>query len=236
MRSVFPAEPTLTTRREFVLKAAVGTTLSVLGGLYVIAGDGLTREARAQQLPDGRPRLPPGQRVLTALRPMGGEEGDPSVSAFELRVTGEVDQPLTLDFQGLLGLPQVQQSLDVHCVTGWSVLGAGWEGVRVASLAAAAGIRPTARYAIFEGANGYTANVPLRIAMAPESMIAHKLDGQPLAQPHGAPARAVIPALYFWKSAKWITGVRFTRVDEPGYWETRGYHNHGDPWREERYG
>ena len=125
---------------------------------------------------------------------------------------------------------------DVHCVTSWTLLGAKWEGVQIKELAKRAKIRKRARYAIIEAAHGYTANVPLKEALKDNAMVTWEHNGKPLATAHGAPARALIPDLYFWKSAKWITGIRFVRRDEPGYWETRGYHNRGNPWLEERYG
>jgi DMSO/TMAO reductase YedYZ molybdopterin-dependent catalytic subunit len=121
-------------------------------------------------------------------------------------------------------------------VTGWSVLGALWRGVAVKQLAELASVESTARHVIFEGAHGYTANVPIAEALAPDVLVAHRLDGKVLAAKHGAPVRAVVPDLYFWKSAKWLTGIKFVSRDEPGYWEVRGYHNHGNPWKEERYG
>jgi DMSO/TMAO reductase YedYZ molybdopterin-dependent catalytic subunit len=136
----------------------------------------------------------------------------------------------------LLAMDQTEQRLDVHCVTGWSVLDAKWRGVALAALASRVGVQKAARYVIFEGAHGYSANVPLREALQPQVMIAHRLDGRSLGRAHGAPVRAVVPELYFWKSAKWLTGIRFVARDRPGYWERRGYHNHGDPWKEERYG
>lgn len=224
-------------RRRWLQQAAAGTVLTAFGGgLYVLCDELFGTAALAQSRADGRPRVPPGQRVITQLKPMGGEEGDSRSSAFELRVHGEVEEPFTLDWKGLLAMPQTTQRSDVHCVTGWTVLDAEWTGVTMKALAERA--RPTkrARYAVFEAAHGYTANVPLREALAPASMLAHRLDGQPLRATHGAPVRGVVPELYFWKSAKWLTGVRFVARDEPGYWERRGYHNHADPWREERYG
>ena len=224
-------------RRRFIQNAAAGTAIVAFGGgLWALADDALTREARAQTMPDGRPRLPHGQRVLVALKPMGGEEGDPSFAAFRLRVHGEVDHPLDLDFASLLRLPQVDQPTDVHCVTGWSVLGATFRGVRVAHLADLAGVRRSARYVIFEGAHGYTANVPLDAATAPNVLVAHRLSSRALPHPHGGPARALVPSRYFWKSAKWLTGIRFVERNRPGYWEVRGYHDNADPWNEERYG
>jgi DMSO/TMAO reductase YedYZ molybdopterin-dependent catalytic subunit len=222
-------------RRRFIRLAATGTALAVLGGYYHLS-DELTRVAQAQTLKDGRPRLPPGQRVLKAWKPMGGEPGDPSLEHFRLRVSGEVEAPYTLTFPELLAMPQTALAVDVHCVTGWSVLGAKIKGVLLKDLAARARVKPSARYVIFEAAHGYTSNVALRDALAPNVMVARELEGAALPRAHGGPVRAVVPHLYFWKSAKWLTGIRFVARDEPGYWETRGYHNHADPWREERYG
>jgi DMSO/TMAO reductase YedYZ molybdopterin-dependent catalytic subunit len=222
-------------RRRFIRLAASGTALAVLGGYYQLS-DELTRVAQAQTLKGGRPRLPPGQRVLKAWKPMGGEPGDPSLEHFRLRIGGEVEAPYTLTFPDLLAMPQTALAVDVHCVTGWSVLGAKIKGVLLKDLAARARVKPSARYVIFEAAHGYTSNVALRDALGPNVMVARELEGAPLPRAHGGPVRAVVPDLYFWKSAKWLTGIRFVARDEPGYWETRGYHNHADPWREERYG
>ena len=223
-------------RRNFIARAASGTVITAMGGslLYTLS-DRLTREAKAMTTVDGRPRLPPGQRALEALRPMGGTPGAPGVNDFRLQIHGEVEKPLTLDWAGLLAQPQAELELDVHCVTGWSLLGASWKGVRLQDLAKAVGVKPGVRHVIFEAAAGYTANVRLSEALAPDVLIAHRHDGKPLARPHGAPVRAVVPSLYFWKSAKYLTGIKFVSRDEPGYWETRGYHNHADPWLEERY-
>ncbi len=224
-------------RRAFIRQAAAGTIIVALGGgLYYLAEDDLTKQARAQKRPDGKPRLPPGQRVIKRLRPMGGEAGSPKAKDFRLRVHGEVDNALELDYRALLELPQVEHQADVHCVTGWSCLGQMYTGVQVAHLAELAGVKDTARHVIFEAAHGYTANVPLDEAIAPNVLVTHRLNGRPFARKHGAPVRGLVPDLYFWKSAKWLTGIRFVSRDRPGYWETRGYHNHADPWREERYG
>jgi len=221
-------------RRRFLAAAAAGTVLSVLGGTWALAGE---NDPRAKQLrPDGRVRLPPGQRILDALKPMGGDPGDPSPAAFRLRVHGEVDQPLDLDFAQLTAQPAVDLTCDVHCVTGWSALDVKWTGVSIAYLAQLAKARASARFVILEAAHGYTANLRLADALAAGSLVVYKLAGAALPRPHGPPVRALIPDLYFWKSAKWLTGIRFTSRDAPGYWETRGYHNHADPWKEERYG
>lgn len=206
----------------------------MLGGVYYFSDD-LTSVARAQTRPDGRPRLPPGQRVIAQLKPMGGQPGNPNLSGYRLKVHGEVEHPFELTFAQLLELPQVTRQVDVHCVTGWSMLDSEWKGVRLSEIAQRAGIKDSARHVIFEAAHGYTANVPRADALRDDVMIVHEHAGRRLARAHGAPVRSLVPDLYFWKSAKWLTGIRFVRHDEPGYWEVRGYHNHGDPWREERY-
>ncbi len=219
-------------RRRLLLAAAAGSIVTALGGTAVLAGDDpRTREKRA----DGKPRLPPGQRLLSSLKPMGGEPGEPSAAAFRLKVHGEVERPFELDFQGLLAMPQVEVPVDVHCVTGWSCFDVPATGVLVRELAKRAGVKASARHVIFEAAHGYTANVRLAEATRPNVLVAHKLHNRAIARTHGAPVRGIVPDLYFWKSAKWLTGVRFASKDEPGYWETRGYHNHADPWTEERY-
>ncbi len=223
-------------RRQFLMRAASGTVVVAFGGgLYAIS-DHLTNEAKAQTRDDGRPRVPPGQRVITGLKPMGGVPGDPSPSAFRLQVHGEVESPFSLDFAELVALGAVTRRVDVHCVTGWTCLDAKFKGVQVKTLAEKAKVKPSARHVIFEAAHGYTANVRLRDALGDDVMVTWELDGKPLRRANGAPVRALVPDFYFWKSAKWLTGIKFVSRDEPGYWETRGYHNHADPWKEERYG
>jgi DMSO/TMAO reductase YedYZ molybdopterin-dependent catalytic subunit len=221
-------------RRRFVREAAAGTAIVALGGLYYFS-DQAFGDAVAETRKDGRPRVPPGQRVIRSLKPMGGEAGSALRKDFRLVVSGEVEQPFELSFDELLAVGSTEALLDVHCVTGWTVLGARFAGVRLDALAGRARPKASARHVIFEAAHGYTANVPLREALAPDVLLAYELDGQPLGQAHGAPVRAVVPNLYFWKSPKWLTGIRFVSRDVPGYWERRGYNNHGDPWREERY-
>jgi len=224
-------------RREFIKTAAAGTLLMAVGGALVrIAADDLTRAARAEKRADGRQRLPPGQRVIEYLKPMGGDEGDGDPRNFRLHVYGLVKKPLEFDYKELLKMPQVTKEADVHCVTGWTMLGGEWKGVQIAALADLVGVTGEARYVIFEAANGFTANTPIREATMDNALVTYRLNGKPFAREHGAPVRGLVPDLYFWKSAKWLTGIRFVARDEPGYWETRGYNNHGDPWKEERYG
>ena len=221
-------------RRRFLKAAAVGTVITAMGGTYVLASEKDPRAA--QKRGDGRVRLPPGQRIIDALKPMGGDPGDPSPSNFRLKVYGEVDSPLDLDFAALQKMTATDQTCDVHCVTGWSALDVKWTGVKVADLAKLAKVKDGAKHVIFEAANGYTANVPRAEALAPAVLVAYKLNDKAIPRPHGPPVRALVPDLYFWKSAKWLTAIKFVTKDKPGYWETRGYHNHADPWKEERYG
>jgi DMSO/TMAO reductase YedYZ molybdopterin-dependent catalytic subunit len=224
-------------RREFLKSAAAGTILMAAGGaLLRLAADDLTKAAMAEDRKDGKKRLPPGQRVIDALRPMGGEPGDGQVKTWKLKVHGAVAKPFEVDYANFLKLPQVTKEADVHCVTGWSLIGGHWKGVQIARLAELAGVKAEAKYVIIEGEHGYTANVPMKEALADNALVTYRLDDKPLALDHGAPVRGLIPDLYFWKSAKWITGLKFSKDDHPGYWETRGYHNHADPWKEERYG
>lgn len=221
-------------RRRVLGGLSAGGVVAALGGLGVVACDRRTEAARKEKRDDGRSRLPPGQYLIDRIRPMGGEEGDGTARSFRLEVHGLVERPTELDFAALLALPQIDQVCDVHCVTKWSVLGAKWTGVKLTEIASLVGVLPRARHVIFEAAFGYTSNVPIDEALRPNVILAHRYEGEPLPLPHGAPVRAVVPDLYFWKSAKWLTGVRFVEVDEPGFWETRGYHNHADPWKEER--
>lgn len=234
-REILEAGRRLEARREFLRRASAGTVLTLLGGLYIVVGELELAEAAKEKRPDGRLRVPPGQRVVSKLKPMGGRAGSGRASKWRLKVHGEVEKPFDIGFADLLVLPQTTAKLDVHCVTAWSVLGAKWKGVQVKHLAEKANVKKTARFVIFEAAHGYTANMPLDEALAAENLIAHQLEDKPLPRKHGGPVRAVVPDLYFWKSPKWITGIRFVKKDEKGYWERRGYHNHADPWKEERH-
>lgn len=229
-------------RRRFLRQLGAGAAAVAVGQLVT----GCTKPAQnvsGVQSPeallpraDGRSRVPPGQHVRAGLKDMGGQQGDPDPADFRLRVHGAVKRPLEIDYRKLLSLPRTEQECDVHCVTGWTVLDSHWTGVQILELAEQAGVKSSARYVIFEAARGYTANVPLKEALKPNALVAYRYEGDPLPEAHGAPVRSLVPDLYFWKSAKWLTGIRFSEEDEPGYWEVRGYHNHGDPWLEERYG
>jgi DMSO/TMAO reductase YedYZ molybdopterin-dependent catalytic subunit len=222
-------------RRAF-LAAAGGTLVSIgLPGLFVKVLDGENQAVAAELRPDGRPRLPPGQQLVSMLADMGGRPGKATLSDWRLKIHGEVERPLALDFDDLLRLSQAQITCDVHCVTGWTFLDSHWGGVRLKTILDLVGPRPGARFVIFEAAAGYTSNIPLSEAVKENVILARSFAGAPLPQAHGAPIRALVPDRYFYKSAKWLEGIKVTGRDEPGFWETRGYSNSADPWKQERY-
>jgi len=222
-------------RRAF-LAAAGGTLVSTgLPGLFVKVLDVENQAVAAELRADGRPRLPPGQQLVSMLADMGGRPGKATASDWKLRIHGEVGRPLTIDFQELLRLPQAEITCDVHCVTGWTLLDSRWSGVRVKTILDLVKTRPSARFVIFQAAAGYTSNIPASEALKENVILAHSFAGAPLPQAQGAPVRALVPDRYFYKSAKWLEGIKVTVRDEPGYWETRGYSNSADPWKQERY-
>ncbi|MEP6990911.1 MAG: sulfite oxidase-like oxidoreductase [bacterium] len=132
-------------------------------------------------------------------------------------------------------LPRTTFQKDIHCVTKWSKFDTRWEGVTIDDLFAAAGIVAPTAYLLAQSHDGYDTNLPVADLTGGQAMIATRFDGAPLAAEHGGPARLLVPHLYFWKSAKWVKALRFTARDEAGFWELRGYHMYGDPWREQRY-
>ncbi|MER8634258.1 sulfite oxidase-like oxidoreductase [Mesorhizobium opportunistum] len=132
-------------------------------------------------------------------------------------------------------LPQTKMTRDIHCVTTWSKFDTFWEGVLIDDLLAAADLVAPSAYTLAHSYGGYSTNLPLADLISGKAMVATKYGGKPLAPEHGGPARLLVPHLYFWKSAKWVNSLQFTDRDEPGFWELRGYHRYGDPWREQRY-
>jgi DMSO/TMAO reductase YedYZ molybdopterin-dependent catalytic subunit len=183
-------------------------------------------------------RVPPGQR-LTAGWPVlhvGSAPVETDPSTWRVTVTGRVGTRIALTVAELRErLPTVRTSSDLHCVTGWSRLGNDWEGVRVADLVTLAAPRPEASHLVASGHPAYSAGLDLAAATADDVLVAWDHDGRPLDRQHGGPVRLVVPARYGWKSVKWLTELRLTDRDVPGYWEERGYHPVGDPWREERF-
>jgi len=132
-------------------------------------------------------------------------------------------------------LPMTTMTRDIHCVTTWSKLDTTWEGVLIDDILAAADVAPSTAFLLAHSHDGYSTNVPVADLVGGQAMIALRYDGQPITAEHGGPARLLVPQLYFWKSAKWVNGLQFTQRDEAGFWELRGYHMRGDPWREQRF-
>jgi len=181
-------------------------------------------------------RIPPGQ-FLTDKFPVLSYGSTPQFnpSKWDFRLIGLVEEPLRLSYEQFRGLPQSKQVADFHCVTTWSKLDNVWEGVRVADLMKRVKLKPDARYAIIHCDGEYTTNLPLGEFLDDNVMLAHRHDGRDLEPDHGFPLRLVVPKLYGWKSAKWVRAIEFSAEDRRGFWEVRGYHNHADPWTEERY-
>jgi DMSO/TMAO reductase YedYZ molybdopterin-dependent catalytic subunit len=181
-------------------------------------------------------RLPPGQREVKTWPVLDlGAQPKIDLKLWRLKIDGLVENPVTLDWQTFADLPHSEATSDIHCVTAWSRYDNRWRGVLVSDLLALVRPKPEARYVLFQSYDTYTTNLPLAEFAVPDALLATHWEGEPLSVEHGGPLRVVVPRLYFWKSAKWVKKITFVAEDRPGFWEVRGYHNHGDPWDEERY-
>ena len=178
--------------------------------------------------------LPPGQ-FLTEDFPVltAGPTQRVATDNWALTVTTESGQKHRWDWAAFTALPAATPTVDLHCVTSWSKLATSWRGVSLDTLLA--DVETTADFALVTSYGGYTTNVLLEDLTEGKAWVAHQFDGEDLPAEHGGPARLLIPHLYLWKSAKWVRDITLSHVDEPGFWETAGYHNYGDPWREQRY-
>jgi len=178
-------------------------------------------------------RLPPGQYPTESF-PVLSAGPTPRVptEAWTFTVTTEDGRARAWTWDEMMALPQQEPTVDIHCVTRWSKFDTRWRGVSVDTFLE--DVETAAEYAVAECYGGYTTNVPLEELLDGKAWVVHEYDGHPLPPEHGGPARLLVPHLYFWKSAKWVRGLRLELQDEPGFWEAAGYHNHGDPWREER--
>lgn len=188
-----------------------------------------------KQPPELADRIPPGQHL---------ERGFPVLSAgptphvqteawtFVLKVG---PRPVkTWSWSEFNSLPVTKMTRDIHCVTTWSKLDTAWEGVLIDDILADADLVPPTSFVLAHSVDGYSTNIPMA-DLSGKAMVAVRYEGRPLERDHGGPARLLVPHLYFWKSAKWVNGLQFTERDEPGFWESRGYHMYGDPWREQRF-
>ena len=183
------------------------------------------------------PRLPPGQYDTGSGFPVLTAEVSPrlDLTTWSLRIDGLVETAHELTWDQLRALPGSTYEGDIHCVTTWSKLGTSFSGVSVDTLLALARPTPAATHVVAWSHSGYTTNLPLADVTGAKAWVVWEHEGQPLPLEHGGPARLLVPHLYFWKSAKWVGGLRLLDHDEPGFWETRGYHDRGDPWAEQRY-
>ena len=179
-------------------------------------------------------RVPPGQYVTGDFPVLSaGPTPHTQLADWSFAIQGEVDEPRTWTWDEFRALPSENLTTDIHCVTKWSKLDTVWTGASVDTLLD--GVDTSAEYVTAWSDGGYTTNVPLPDLVNGQAFVAYEYDGKPLPADHGGPARLVVPHLYFWKSAKWVRGLKVMREDRPGFWESLGYNNHGDPWKEERY-
>jgi DMSO/TMAO reductase YedYZ molybdopterin-dependent catalytic subunit len=198
---------------------------------------GFTRGFTGRREPDRGERLPPGQYDAGRDWPVLSAEITPTLptDAWTFTVDGLVATPTTWSWDELHALPPSTFEGDIHCVTTWSKFDMRWSGVSVDTLLDAAGPLPAATHVLATSHTGYTTNLPLQDVTAGKAWVAWEVDGAPLSPEHGGPARLLVPHLYFWKSAKWVLGLRLLDHDEQGFWERNGYHDRGDPWLEQRY-
>ena len=179
-------------------------------------------------------RLPPGQYVVDGFPVLSaGPTPRTPLDRWDFSVVGQVDQARRWTWAEFLQLPAEEITRDIHCVTKWSKLDTTWKGVSVDTLLD--GLETSADYVLAFCDGGYTTNLPLEDVTGGKAWIAYEYEGQPLEPEHGGPARLLVPHLYFWKSAKWVRGLELLPQDQPGFWESLGYHMYGDPWREQRY-
>jgi DMSO/TMAO reductase YedYZ molybdopterin-dependent catalytic subunit len=179
-------------------------------------------------------RLPPGQYLVEDFPVLSaGPTPRTPLTEWSFSITGEIDVPKRWTWEEFRALPTETVTQDIHCVTKWSKLDTVWEGVSVDTLLE--GVETAAEYVMAFSDGDYTTNLPLEDITGGKAWVAFAFGGQPLEPQHGGPARLLVPHLYFWKSAKWVRGLQLMANDEPGFWETYGYHMYGDPWREQRY-
>ncbi len=181
-------------------------------------------------------RVPPGQ-YLTEKWPVlhYGPVPPFNPKTWDFRVFGNVENEVKLNWDEFQKLEQTAVQADMHCVTTWSRLDQKWEGVPFSKIVELAKPKSDAKFVIAHSEYGFTANTPIEYCLRDDCLIALRANGAPLTAEHGSPARLVVPRLYAWKSAKWLRGIEFSDVDKSGFWERNGYHNTGDPWKEQRY-
>lgn len=181
-------------------------------------------------------RVPPGQYVTKDFPVLSaGPTPRVDLNKWTLTLEGLVRAPVKFSWQEFLQLPSREFTVDIHCVTKWTKLDTKWRGVTFDTILEQVELDPKAAYLTASSYDGYTTNLPLAEVVNGQSFVAYEYDGKPITPEHGGPARLLVPGLYFWKSAKWLKGIHFMEKDKSGFWESLGYSNHGDPYREERY-
>jgi DMSO/TMAO reductase YedYZ molybdopterin-dependent catalytic subunit len=179
-------------------------------------------------------RVPPGNYVTPDFPVLSaGPTPHDAIEHWSFEIRGEVGEPRSWTWEQFTALPSERVTVDIHCVTKWSKLGTSWKGVSLDTLLG--DIDTGAEYLLAFCDGGYTTNLPLDDVRGGKAWVAYEYDGEPLEPEHGGPARLLVPHLYFWKSAKWVRGIELRMDDKPGFWEAYGYHNYGDPWKEQRY-
>jgi DMSO/TMAO reductase YedYZ molybdopterin-dependent catalytic subunit len=181
-------------------------------------------------------RVPPGQYLVNDFPVLSaGPTPRTPLNRWSFEINGLVSQKTQWSWEDFMMLPHQKFTVDIHCVTKWSKLDTQWEGISLDTLLEKVGIDPKAHFVVAFSDGGYTTNLPLSEIRDGKAFVGFRYNGEPLAPEHGGPARLVVPHLYFWKSAKWVRGLTLLEKDDPGFWETLGYNNRGDPWKEERY-
>jgi len=179
-------------------------------------------------------RVPPGQHVVGDFPVLSaGPTPRVSLDQWTFTIDGEIDEPKRWTWKAFKELPHETLTTDIHCVTKWSKLDTSWTGVSVDTLLE--GVDTAAEFATVYSDGGYTTNLALDDLSGHKAWVVYEFDGQPLHPEHGGPVRLLVPHLYFWKSAKWVRGITLQNGEQPGFWESNGYHIRGDPWREQRY-
>ena len=197
--------------------------------------DDVLRRRKEEERVRGEGRLPPGQSLTQKFPVLTyGPTPNYNLETWDLRVFGEVEREMRWNWAEFTSLPTVQLTTDIHCVTRWSMFDTVWEGVLFRDFVQLFGVKPGVKHVIEHCEAGYTTNVPLDVMMDDDVLLAYKFGGEWLEPDHGFPLRTLVPKRYFWKSAKWLRGLEFSTVDKPGFWENAGYHNNGDPFKEER--
>jgi DMSO/TMAO reductase YedYZ molybdopterin-dependent catalytic subunit len=190
-------------------------------------------QGRRRRDADSAP-VPPGQYVTGEFPVLSaGPTPHTPLAEWTFELRGMIDEPISWNWDEFLSLPSETPTVDIHCVTKWSKLDTTWRGVSVDTFLS--GVDIAAGYVLAFCDGGYTTNLLLEDVTGGKAWIAYEYEGAPLSSEHGGPARLLVPHLYFWKSAKWVRGLELRGKDEPGFWETYGYHMYGDPWREQRY-